>query len=178
MEKVALTPGYSYEAGYLKIDMQVKTDGIYPYISTPEATMTLPWQQETSGEITVCLLKQSRVDANNEPILKICGGYNRDLSPEVAALLHTKEKLGLVPSSHSLFLWRKCLGVGPQYNFPILYTFLRNPVEITTPLKEGCERVWLPLQEACELATSKNTNFFDDFSTAMLLILLTRSPEL
>lgn len=175
---VDLKPGDRFRHGkYFTLEVKQMTDGVYPFVKTGQATMILPWRHGAGG-IEVCLLRQSRVDTEGGVIFKICGGYNGNLPDEEAGLVHLRKKLGLVPGAHPVVWWRACLGVGPQYDFPIEYGFVLDPVAAGAPTAAGCSAEWMPLARACELATARGTPFFDDFSTAMLLVLLTNSKEL
>ena len=171
-ERIPLEVGQRFGHGqYFELDVIGLDDGVYPHIITGEATMTLPWRYATDLIIEVCLLVQSRADTGGSEIIKVSGGYNGSRTPEEAALVHTANKLGLMPNERQIVFWRECLGVGPQYRFPIWFSFLQNPVTLGEPTQEGCKRRWMSLEEACQIATARNTQFFDDFSTSMLLVL-------
>jgi hypothetical protein len=122
----------------------------------------------------------SRSFDTGKKIVKVSGGYDGDELPSESALKHTREKLGLQPGAFPLRFGRMCRGVGPQYEFPIRYTFLREPVLAGDgfPSKQGCVPFWLGIMEAMSFAAEGDTPLFDDFSLAQLAILLVNWQEL
>ncbi|MFT5036458.1 MAG: hypothetical protein ACI9VM_000018 [Candidatus Azotimanducaceae bacterium] len=178
-DREKLRVGQSFGHGkFFELDVKQLSDGMYPYVRTGPATMTLPWRYTVAGPIEVCLLVQIRAGTGGSEIVKVSGGYDGDRTRDVAALAHTKAKLGLASDEHEMLWWRMCLGCGPQYKFPIVYGFLQNPKSIGEPTTKDCSARCMPLQEACKLATSRDSPFFDDFSAAHLLTLLMHHSEI
>lgn len=173
MSATELVSGDQYVYGdYFKMDVKQLEDGVYTFIQTGEAGMVLPWRYRC-GEIEVCLLSQKRADTFGKETLKVGGGYNGNLSRNKAAHKHLKNKLGII-TQNEIIWWRRCLGVGPQYNFPIDYGFVLISEEdvLSDPTLKGCVAKWKLLSEACEMATAQETYFFDDLSATCLFIML------
>lgn len=162
---------------YFFLDVRQEKDGVYPFVRTGEATMILPWRIGTDGTVEVCLLLQERVDTAGKLIYKVCGGYNGNLSRDEAGLAHLLKKTGCAPHMNDVRWWRQSLGIGPQYQFPIWYGFLKEPQHVAKPTTPGCAASWLSLSAACRFATAADTDFFDELSTAMLLMLMMHYGE-
>lgn len=180
-------PGQVFQHGhYVRVEVEQKKDGIYPIVTTGRASQVMPWRYDRERKVEVCLLRQQRPDTDDRPILKACGGYDNVPFEVVSSLerrnemaeTNLRKKLGLEPGPSGIVWWRECLGCGPQYNFPIPYGFGYDPIEVGDPTVPGCARQWMTLEEAVRLATDQNSPFFDDFTTAQLLILLARHAEL
>jgi hypothetical protein len=58
-QPIDLKPGDHFRYGtYFDIRVQELADGIYPFVRTGPATMTLPWRVDAAGKLEVCLLQQ------------------------------------------------------------------------------------------------------------------------